>query len=143
MSDVTLPERARIDRIGMALSTACIVHCLASPVLAVAATAAGLHLGEGGVHVGFAVVAAAVGLVAFVPGYRRHRRARVPASALLGMSLLWAPALLGGALGPVPEPLVVVAGGLVLVQAHRWNRSFCAGCAACAAATLDPATARR
>lgn|GEM_PF-895957 len=142
MSDVALPPRSRIDRVGIALSAACVAHCLASPVLAVGAAAAGVELAEEGVHTGFALVAVAVGMLAFVPGYRRHRRTRVPAGAALGMALLWAPAVAGEALGALGEPLVVVTGGLLLVQAHRWNRSFCTGCAMCTPAYLDPSIGR-
>lgn len=140
MSDVALGSRSRIDRIGIALSAACVVHCLASPVLAVAAAAGGVELAEEGVHTGFAIVVVGVGMLAFVPGYRRHRRTRVLGGAALGMALVWTPALAGEALGPLGEPLVVVTGGLLLVQAHRWNRSFCAGCAICRQAEWGPKT---
>lgn len=131
-----------MDRLGMVLSGACIIHCLASPVVAVGAAAAGIRLGEDGVHGGFAssprpsacspsspATAATSGSASW------SRQAR--------HALLWAPALAGHGWGNMAEPLLVTADGLLLIRAHRWNRSFCAGCTRCAPASLDLSTRTR
>lgn len=134
MLDATAPPTGRADRLGELLSLGCILHCLASPLIAVVAAGAGLGaVAEGRVHLYLAVMVLVVGVLALAPGYRRHRRCRVPMAAAVGAALVWLPAVAGDSVAGA-EPLLVVAGGLLLVRAHRWNRAFCANCTTCAIA---------
>lgn len=81
-----------------------------------------------------AVVAFGVGLAAFVPGFRRHRRWPVLVAGASGLSLLAASGFFVRHLPAPPwERPVMVAGSGLLILAHvlnlRWGRC-CAGCPA-------------
>ena len=131
------------DRWGMLASTLCLLHCAATPVIALALPAAAAN--EGLTHgvLGFAVVLFA--LLAFVPGVRMHGKRRVLALGGAGIGLIWTAVLL-------PESLVTdavrdgmtVVGGLVMVAAHVVNVSLCRRCRICCrAAARSPAQTSR
>ena len=121
------------DRLGIAASALCLAHCLLLPIVAAALPALGLSwAGEGTVHVAFGATIASIAMLAFVPGYRRHRRGSVPALAAAGLVLL--------ALGVIAETawtheivgsISSVIGSVMLIAAHGLNRTFCRHCRTC------------
>ncbi len=113
------------DGVGAGLSGLCVVHCLVLPLLLVVLPGMTLLLDES-VHRTLVLVLSFSAVLAFIPGYRLHRR-RLPA-LLAGLGL---PLLIVGAYGEgnVPETIVTVAGSLLLVVAHAFNHSFCRLCA--------------
>jgi hypothetical protein len=111
------------DRIAIALSTVCIVHCLAMPVvLAVLPVLALTFGGDAHFHalmLWFIVPTSVLGL-GF--GYRVHQRARIlvlgaVAIAGLGVTALWG----HGAWDAAVETLVNVAASVALAAAHWRN----------------------
>lgn len=113
---------AFFDASAITLSTLCLIHCLALPLLAAALPLVGVWSDDEWVHVVFA------GIALPLTGYalwRAHRQRRLPASlrvlAVLGLS-----GLLAGALGwprEAWETPITVAGSLMLAGAHLWNWS--------------------
>lgn len=104
----------RLDGLGIALSALCLVHCLALPLLATGALA---WAASERVHAGLTVALCAVVIAVAVPGYRRHRRAAVPALLVGGVALLVA-AVVAGEAG---ETALTAAGSVALVAGHVLN----------------------
>jgi hypothetical protein len=94
----------------------CAVHCLASPVLVMAAPALALgHRGEAVVQATSAVLAA---MMAW-SGIRAHGRRAVLAPMLAGLVLWSAPALAGWT--GAAETLAHAAGGVLLAGGMIWS----------------------
>jgi hypothetical protein len=107
----------------------CAVHCIASPVLVMAAPA--LALGHGGEAVVQAASAVLAALMAW-SGIRAHGRLAVLAPMLAGLVLWGAPALVGWT--SVAETAAHAAGGLLLAGGMIWSarlrhRAACHHCA--------------
>lgn len=110
---------------GQALSLLCVVHCLATPLVLMAAPALAGFLG--GWH---PVLLAGVVLTAawaFVPGYRYHRSATVLLLALGGVLLL-ATGVLAFHDRFAVETLMTVSGGALMLAAHWKNRQLSKAC---------------
>ena len=109
------------DRIAIALSAICIVHCLGVTLLVallpLAAVAIGSHFHE--LMLWLVIPTSAVG---FYLGHREHRRAGIGTLGVLGMALITAAALWGHGQWPGwSESGVTLLGSLVLVGAHWIN----------------------
>lgn len=84
------------DRIGVWASSLCVVHCLLTPVvISMSAVFAHFLPSEEWAHRSLAIVIAAVGAIALVKGYGRHRRRRVLAFMAIGLTLIFAGAYFG------------------------------------------------
>lgn len=120
----------RWDLRGMALSALCIAHCLASPLLFGVLPV--LALAESRIHYGLMAALFVIGLLAFVPGRRRHGSLLPVLMALAGFAML-------GGLVPLPvfahgesgESLSTIAGGAMLIAAHVANIQYCRRCRFC------------
>jgi len=127
-------ENCRWDRLGMFASAACLIHCLALPLLIPVIPLLAL-IPHGGVHLLLIIPVIALSLLAFIPGFRRHRSLDVIALALGGVSLCSAAVIAETFFGieSLDVPLTV-AGGLLLVSAHALNlrrtRRWAQACAA-------------
>jgi hypothetical protein len=128
--NITLSGRQSWDLLGIGASTLCVLHCLATPVLVV--TLPMIEVYERQTHATFALAILGLGLLAFWPGFLKHRRVRVVAIAVLGFGLIslgvTAPE---GILTEPMEKAATVAGGAMLVFAHLRNVFFCRWCPAC------------
>lgn len=126
------------DRLGIAATSLCAVHCIAltvllwlSPVIWLKREAFGVPVGWLlAVEVGFAAVGIAAAVLAFGSGYRVHRRLGPGAFFVSGVALLGA-----GVFGPLHYvrfwgTAMVLLAGVLLVTGHLWNlrlsRSACA-----------------
>jgi MerC mercury resistance protein len=77
------------DRLGILLSSLCILHCLAMPFATTYFSIAGMEFfTEDLPHRMLLLALAASGLFAFLPGIRRHRDWTVAFLALLGFALV-------------------------------------------------------
>lgn len=113
---------ATADRLGVAASTLCAVHCALLPLLLGLAPALGLKFG-GWVDFdqAFVVFASLLAATTLTLGYRRHRIFRAWVLLLPGLALVWLgsfTALHDHTLGHLG---VMVAGGLLLAAAHLAN----------------------
>lgn len=115
------PTSSLLDAGAITLSTLCLLHCLALPLLAAALPLFGVWAQAEWVHIVF------VGIAAPLTGFalwRAHRQQPLPPAALVsaaaGLTLL-----LMGALGWWPghaaETPLTVAGSLLLASTHVWN----------------------
>ena len=127
-------ERANWDSLGSATSLLCLVHCVLTPViLALSPTLATLLPGNNTTHQVLIFFVVSLGLLAFLSGYRRHRRKLVLLPMSAGIFLVAC-----GAFGEsylhsaLCESLATMTGSALLVLAHGINRSFCHRCVKCA-----------
>ena len=109
-----------VDRGGMIISSLCLVHCLALPLLIAALPAFGNALpGDFAVHLILILVALPVTGFALWRGARAHGRRRPLMLGLTGLLLVaTALPLTGFAL---VEAALTVGGGLLVVAAHVLN----------------------
>ncbi len=120
-----------LDRLGLSLSSICVVHCLALPVglafLPLWPVAAQAHQW---LHITFAIVIAPTTLTAMWYGYRRH--GSFGTLSLLGTGLLIVlTALLVGHGAPgseVAETVVTLSGSSLLILGHWRNWSSTGSC---------------
>jgi hypothetical protein len=110
------------DLFGVACSSLCIIHCLATPVLLAAGIPiVGLSALEGeGTHLFFAILVVVVALWSFPSGWRSHKNLIPGALALAGLSFL----LLTPILGESMELALAIIAGLILITAHLVNRKL-------------------
>lgn len=123
-------QQNRWDIAGIATSTLCILHCLITPVLIT--TIPVLAATEHQTHSVFAITIVLIGMLAFIPGYRTHRKISVPLSGLTGGAMIISAALLPEfAYAEAVETGLVVTGGIALVTAHIRNLFWCRFCKKC------------
>jgi hypothetical protein len=111
------------DRIAIALSTICIVHCLAMPfVIAVLPLAAFAVGGDGHFHTLMLWFVVPTSILGFGLGVRVHRRADIVALGVAAIAALATTALWGhAAWDPRVEVSANVGASLLLAAAHWWN----------------------
>lgn len=115
------PHGGPSDTVGQVLSAVCAVHCVTTPLFMTVAPAAASVFG--GAHPVLFALVIAVGLWAFVPGYRCHHSKQVVGLAALGVSLLGTAAfVLAGNLWL--ETAVSIVGATVMMYAHWLNRKL-------------------
>lgn len=117
MAQLTIPT-SRLDRVAVALSGLCLVHCLATAVLLGLLSAASGWLGSPIIHEVGLSLAMILGSIALGRGFREHGfvlPAVVGASGLVVMG--YALSLAEGD----NEPLFTVIGVSILALGHRLN----------------------
>ena len=124
------------DRVGITTSVLCVLHCIVTPVLVVVLPL--LATTEEVMHSALALLIVGVALLAFLPGYSRHRRFHVLLLAILGSGLVWVGVLVpeGNVLG-APEWLPTLLGGVLMVGGHLRNAYLCRLCSSCGTAACD------
>lgn len=124
--------RRHADRAGAVASGICLVHCLLAPALVSLFPSVIPYLpGDLWFHRLLAAIIVLIGVVAFVPGYRIHRRKTLLAVIGIGMLLILSVAWRGNTMSSPVELVLSISGSLMLVAAHLLNRSFCLSCVAC------------
>jgi hypothetical protein len=119
---VTQQARAgAIDRVGQALSVACAVHCALVPLILGLLPLAAARATEAVHHLVLAPFILATSLVAFVPGYRRHRSFLPGILGAVGCLVLLR-ALTSQS--EAREALLTFAASALLVVAHARNRAL-------------------
>jgi peptidoglycan/LPS O-acetylase OafA/YrhL len=127
------PLGATFDRLGVFASTACVVHCLVTPVL-LSLSAVFVHFlpSEEHTHRVLALCIALIGAIALVMGYRKHKRRLILALMGGGLTLIFTGAWLGDRLpSHGAELAVTLAGSACMIVAHRMNHTFCRRCTLC------------
>lgn len=119
------------DRAGVAGSVLCIAHCILTPFLA--AVLPILAATEKGTHIGLTLGLMLVGALAFLSGYRRHRKRHLALVAGSGFAMLCLAAFAPeGMASEEVETALTVTGGMCLVFAHLRNAYYCRRCRVCA-----------
>jgi hypothetical protein len=111
------------DRVAIALSAVCIVHCLAVPLLVALLPFAALSFGDSEHFHGLMLwLVVPTSLLGFVLGYRLHRRAGLVVVGIVGIIVLAAAAIYGHeSWSEALEVTISVAGSLLLAAAHWLN----------------------
>ncbi len=111
------------DRIAVALSAICIVHCLAVPIILAILPIAAVTFGpDAHFHWLMLWVVVPTSAIGLSLGYRVHRHIEYSALGVLGLVVLAAAAVWGHASWTVlAETGVSVAGSIVLATAHLGN----------------------
>lgn len=118
------------DRAGMGASLLCVLHCVLTPFVVGALPV--LAATERQTHSLLAIAIVLMGMLAFIPGYYKHRRKSIPAKGVIGAALITAAVLLPETAGAETiETLLVLAGGVMLVAAHWRNAYWCRYCKLC------------
>lgn len=118
-----------LDRIGIAATSLCALHCILLPILLPALPLLGLsfladHTWE---HV-FLIATAMLGTVALFSGFKRYHRKLYPFYLLyLGVALYW----IKHDFSPDYEPFFIISGALLIVGAHFINMKLCNSCRQC------------
>jgi hypothetical protein len=124
--------RRHADHAGAFASGLCLIHCLLMPALISLFPSLLPWLpGDALFHRSIVLGIVLVGALAFVPGYRIHRRHALLVLVATGMSLVLLVAWFGETMPRSTELALSIPGSLLLVAAHLLNRSFCVSCAPC------------
>ncbi|WP_035349570.1 MerC domain-containing protein [Edaphobacter aggregans] len=124
--------RRHADLAGATASGICLVHCLLTPlVISLFPDVIPYLPGDARIHRALAVGIVLLGAVAFVPGYRIHRRKSLLVLIGAGISLILTVAWTAEAMSRTTELALSIPGSLMLVTAHLLNRSFCRQCKTC------------
>lgn len=118
-----------MDMAGVLASTLCMVHCLALPILVLLLPVLAKPLMEHDiVHIGLAGFVLAFCLMAFVPGYIRHRDLRLLYIGALGISLVFFATFVARYWGEIVEACVITAGNTIIIFGHFLNRKLLSKC---------------
>lgn len=123
-SKVPVRKGDRLDQAAICLSGACLVHCLALPVLMVLAPWISLGIfGEKWLHLALVVFVVPISLVAFRTGLRQHGNRRILAPGLAGLALVAVAAVMEFAhIGSHELAAGLTSiGGVLLIVAHWRN----------------------
>ena len=123
-SKAPAPEGDRLDQAAICLSAACLVHCLALPVLMVLAPWISLGVfGEKWFHLALVVVVAPISLFAFRMGLRQHGSRGMLLPGLSGLSLVVMAAVMEFAhIGSHELAAALTSvGGILLIIGHWRN----------------------
>lgn len=108
-----------LDGAAIGVSTLCLIHCLALPLLVVALPALAVVAEVEWVHRALVLIAAPVSLLALARLQRVGSRPAISALIVLGLSLLIAAAFVHALHDH--EVMLTVAGALIVSLAHIWR----------------------
>lgn len=125
------PIGAAIDqeKVRVAASLACTIHCVMLPILITVLPLLGLTLlAHPRVQAGLIDLSALIGVFSLCVGFREHGRPRALWVLCAGLALIL--------LGAIAEqqhwgrfaPVVVICGGSTITLAHLMNRRLCRAC---------------
>ena len=113
----------RADKLGLAASVLCAVHCALLPLAFALIPTLGLSAaGRVDLDQAFTVFATLLGVTTLAFGFRRHRAFRAWALLVPGLAMVWAGAFTWLHDHGLAHALIMVAGGLLLAGAHLVNR---------------------
>lgn len=117
----------RLDRIGIIVSTTCIIHCLLTPIAIIIIPAmTNIGANEELLHLIFAIFAIPVAAFSLWHGYKQHSVIRPTFYAVPGIALLWIAMLVHK-----PhwlESVVTSIGALLVITAHVLNHRLTRHC---------------
>jgi len=121
--------RFKLDILGMILSLACALHCLAVPLILMFSALTGLHfLADPAIEHTVIMGSVVIAGLSLIPHYFHHRRKEVLIVATTGFALI----LIGHCLGLVwLHGITVAAGGIAVALSHLLNWRYCRKIAAC------------
>ncbi len=115
--------RFNLDIVGMVLSLACALHCLAVPLLLMFGAFTGLHfLADPAIEHTVIFGSIIIAGLSLIPHYFHHRRKEVLVTATTGFALIFIGHFFGLAW---LHGLLVAAGGAAVAVSHLLNWRYC------------------
>jgi hypothetical protein len=116
----------KLDSMGLALSGACLLHCVLVAIALIAAPSASVWLGatENAVHWLLVVVALGVSGWALYSGFRRHGDVTVVVLGGVGLAVMFVGA--AHLFGRAAETFLTLSGAAIVAAAHLANLRLCA-----------------
>ena len=126
-TSTTLDIRTVADGLGIFGATACVLHCIAIPVLLVLGTTLPTVLWGGeSFHRAMLLLVVPSALIAFSMGCRRHKDRWVLVLGALGVvGLVLAGTVLHDLMGEAAEKIVTIGAAALLITAHARNFKLC------------------
>jgi hypothetical protein len=109
------------DRVGIAFSSACVVHCIAVAFLPLLFPALSVYTHSTWVHVIVGIIILFTSPLAFIPGYRKHGLSWIISTAFLGLFFILLGILLEEKVSDQVSHGVSIIGSMILVIAHAKN----------------------
>ena len=135
-NDTTIPMN-KLDKAGVFVSTACFLHCIATPFLiAVLPAVAHAEPDTEWLHIAFASVALPLMSVSLIRGYKKHGVKQPAMFAVPGVAMLWVSLLLHDF--HMLEVAVTSIGALLLAYGHLGNHQLLCKCRATQCCTTNP-----
>jgi hypothetical protein len=109
------------DKMGIAISGACVVHCIMVAFLPLIFPALAIYTHLTWIHQVVAVAILFTSPLAFLPGYRRHGLTWIITAALTGIAFIGLGYLMEGKVTEQLSHGITIMGSLGLVFAHAKN----------------------
>lgn len=124
---MTVKTQLRSDKIAVAISTACVLHCFFIPSFVIASSGfLTLSIDNELVHQVILFFAIPISVFALYIGYKNHKSFSFVPYAFLGLGLLILAVILGEeVIGEIGEQGVTLLGSMFVVYAHYKNHQTC------------------
>lgn len=124
---MTVKTQLRSDKIAVAISTACVLHCFFIPSFVIASSGfLTLSIDNELVHQLILFFAIPISVFALYIGYKNHKSFSFVPYAFLGLGLLILAVILGEeVIGEIGEQGVTLLGSIFVVYAHYKNHQTC------------------
>ena len=124
---MTVKAQLRSDKIAVAISTACVLHCFFIPSFVIASSGfLTLSIDNELVHQLILFFAIPISVFALYIGYKNHKSFSFVPYAFLGLGLLILAVILGEeVIGEIGEQGVTLLGSMFVVYAHYKNHQTC------------------
>lgn len=109
------------DRIGIAFSSACVVHCILVAFLPLFFPVLSVYTHSGWVHIIVAGVILFTSPLAFIPGHRKHGLTWIIKTAIFGLMLIFLGIAMEDKVSDQFSHGISICGSLLLVFAHAKN----------------------
>lgn len=109
------------DRLGIAFSSACVVHCIIVAFLPFFFPVLTQYTHASWIHVVVATIILFTSPLAFIPGYKKHGTNWILGTALIGLMLIFMGILLEEKVSDQISHGISICGSLFLVIAHAKN----------------------
>ena len=124
---MTVKTQLRTDKIAVAISTACVLHCFFVPSFIIATSGfLTLSIDNELIHQLILFFAVPISVFALYLGYKNHKTFSFLPYAFLGLGLLILAVILGEeVIGEIGEQGVTLLGSMFVVFAHYKNHQTC------------------
>jgi len=118
-----------MDKIGMALSIGCAIHCVLTPIVLPLLPMLGFLIGhDGHFHLILSAVITGVAALALIPGYRKHKMWGPIISAWMGIVTI---IVMGVLEYYTHSPLIMICtiiGSCFIIVGHYFNHKYLCKC---------------
>lgn len=121
ISGIPAPMKKVWDRVGIAFSSACVLHCIAVAFIPLFFPAFRVFAHQSWPHIFVGFIILLTSPLAFIPGYRKHGLTWILGVAVLGLVFVLGGVLLEDHVSDQISHGISIIGSLILVFAHTKN----------------------